>query len=151
MDALEDLQVNSGYSSEDLSKNILQGDKSHVGVIPLLTFKYKVLGRWLGFLFTALGLRKEDVAVLQERTRSHANCFAAATAADADQTWLGRLKPSAVAAFRLLEAPLRAQFPLRASQGSVSTVFPLTFSGGGSSKSVGRGRRLSSRGPTTTS
>ena len=105
MDALEDLQLNCGYTSEDLSKNILQGDKSHVGIIPLLTFKYKVLGRWVGFWFTAIGLLKEDVAVLQERTRSHASCFAAATAADADQSWLGRLKPSAVAAFRLLEVP----------------------------------------------
>jgi hypothetical protein len=103
MEALEDLQINDGYSSEDLSKNILQGDKSHVGIISLLTFKYKVLGRWVGFWFTAIGLRAEDVAVLQERTKLHSGCFAA-TAPDADQSWLGRLKPSAVAAYRLLEA-----------------------------------------------
>ena len=107
MDALEDLQINGGYSAEDLSKNILQGDKSHVGIIPLLTFKFKVLGRWVGFWFTAIGLRTEDVVVLHERTRAHASCFLAATAADADQSWLGRLRPSAVAAFRLLEAPSR--------------------------------------------
>ena len=105
MDALEDLQINSGYSSEDLSRNILQGDRSHVGIIPLLTFKYKVLSRWVGFWFTAIGLRPEDVVVLQERTRLHSSCFAAAAVPPgADYSWLGRLKPSAVAAFRLLEA-----------------------------------------------
>ena len=103
MDALEDLQTRGGYSADDLSKNILQGDKAHVGVIPLLIFKYKVLLRWVGFCFTAVGLRAEDVAILQEKSKSHSHCFAA-TAPDADQSWLGRLKPSAGAAFRLLEA-----------------------------------------------
>jgi hypothetical protein len=81
------------------------GDKAHVGVVQLLTFKYKVLSRWVGYWFLAIGLRPEDVAALQERTRMHTSCWAAAGSVDADQSWLGRLKPSAVAAFRLLEAP----------------------------------------------
>jgi hypothetical protein len=105
MDALEDMQLTGNYSSDDLSKNLLLGDKAHVGVVQLLTFKYKVLSRWVGFWFLAIGLRPEDVAALQERTRMHTICWAAAGSADADQSWLGRLKPSAVAAFRLLEAP----------------------------------------------
>jgi hypothetical protein len=144
MDALEDMQVSGGYSSDDLSKNLLQGDRSHVGVIQLLTFKYKVLARWVGYWFTAVGLRAEDVAVLQERTRLHTSCLAAAGAADADQSWLGRLKPSAVAAFRLLEAPKVAMFP-------VAGCCVLYLHGGGiySVRMFPCGRQLSSRGTTT--
>ena len=103
MDALEDLQINSSFSSDDLSRNILLGDKTHVGMVPLLTFKYKLLARLVGYWFTAIGLRVEDVAVLQDRTKSH-SFIVAATAPDSDQSWLGRLQPSSVAAFRLLEA-----------------------------------------------
>ena len=103
MDALEDLQTNSSYMSDDLSKNILQGDKTHVGIIALLLFKFKVLRRWSGFTFTAIGLRPEDVTELQERTKGHKEYFASA-GPNADQSWLGKLKPSVVAAFRLLEA-----------------------------------------------
>ena len=144
MDALEDMQVSGGYSSDDLSKNLLQGDRSHVGVIQLLTFKYKVLARWVGYWFTAVGLRAEDVAVLQERTRLHTSCLAAAGAADADQSWLGRLKPSAVAAFRLLEAPKVAMSP-------VAGCCALYLHGGGiySVRMFPCGRQLSSRGTTT--
>ena len=45
MDALEDLQLNGSYQSSDLSNNILLGDKTHVGIISLLVFKFKVLRR----------------------------------------------------------------------------------------------------------
>ena len=45
MDSLEDYQINHRYLSGDLSKHLLQGDKSHVGIIPLLIFKYKVFRR----------------------------------------------------------------------------------------------------------
>ena len=45
MDALENLQTNSSYMSDDLSKNILQGDKTHAGIIALLIFKFMVLRR----------------------------------------------------------------------------------------------------------
>jgi hypothetical protein len=103
MDALEDLQTNGHYMAGDLSKSILQGDKAHVGIIALLIFKFKVLRRWSGFTFTAIGLRPEDVTELQERTKGHKEYFASA-GPNADQSWLGKLKPSAVAAFRLLEA-----------------------------------------------
>jgi len=103
MDSLEDYQINHGYMSGDLSKSILQGDKSHVGIIPLLIFKYKVLRRWVSFSFTALGLCPQDVATLQEKTKTHSDCFAA-TKDGADQSWIGKLRPSGVAAFRLLEA-----------------------------------------------
>ena len=103
MDALEDLQTNGSYQSGDLSKNILQGDKCHVGIIALLIFKFKLLRRWTGFMFTSIGLRSEDVSEVQERTKGHKEYFAAA-GLDADQSWIGKLKPSAVAAFRLLEA-----------------------------------------------
>ena len=103
MDALEDLQTSGAYQSGDLSKNILQGDKCHVGIIALLIFKFKLLRRWTGFMFTSIGLRSEDVSEVQERTKGHKAYFAAA-GLDADQSWIGKLKPSAVAAFRLLEA-----------------------------------------------
>ena len=53
--------------------------------------------------FTALGLCQQYVAVLQEKTKSHGHRLAVAHL-DADQPWLGKLRPSAVAAFRLLEA-----------------------------------------------
>ena len=43
------------------------------------------------------------MVVLQEKTKTHSDCFAAMNV-DADQSWLGKLRPSAVAAFRLLEA-----------------------------------------------
>ena len=82
---------------------MLLGDKCHVGIIPLLVFKYKVLRRWVSYSFTAVGICPQDVAVLQEKTKTHSDCFAAMNA-DADHSWLGKLRPSAVAAFRLLEA-----------------------------------------------
>ena len=103
MDALDDLQINSGLASEDLSGNVLRGDKTHVGMISFVAFKYKLLERLVGYWFTAIGLRVEDLAVLQDRTKSH-SFIVAATAPDSDQSWLGRLQPSSVAAFRLLEA-----------------------------------------------
>ena len=53
--------------------------------------------------FTALGICPQYVAVRQEKTKSRGQCLAAARP-DADQTWLGKLCPSAVAAFRLPEA-----------------------------------------------
>ena len=103
IDALEDLHINSSFSSEDLSRNILLGDKTHVGMVPLMTFKYKLPARLVGYWFTAIGLRVEDLAVLQDGTNSRS--FIAATAPDSDHSWLGRLlKPSSVAALRLLEA-----------------------------------------------
>ena len=100
---MEDYHINQSYMSSDLSKHILQGDKSHVGIIPLLIFKYKVLRRWVSCSFNDLGLCPTYVAVLQEKTKSRGHCFVT-TQADADQSWLGKLRPSAVAAFRLLEA-----------------------------------------------
>ena len=75
MDSLEDYQINHGYMAGDLSKNLLQGDRCHVGIIPLLIFKYKVLRRWVSFSFTAVGLRPQDVVVLQEKTRTHGECL----------------------------------------------------------------------------
>ena len=104
MDALEDLQINIGLTSEDLSKNILLGDRTHVGMISLMTFKYKLLARLVGYWFTSIGLRVEDVAIMQHRTKSHRGFIVAETAPDSDHSWLGRLMPSSLAAFRLLEA-----------------------------------------------
>ena len=65
--------------------------------------KYNVLRRWLRFSFTALGICQQYVAVLKEKTKSRGHCLAAAHI-DADQSWLGNLRLSAVLAFRLLEA-----------------------------------------------
>ena len=48
MEALADLQMNGGDSAEDLWKNVMQGGVLHVGIIPLLMFKYKVIARWAG-------------------------------------------------------------------------------------------------------
>jgi len=103
MDALEDLQANGGYSSDDLSRNISQGDRTHVGIIALVIFKLKVLRRRVGYAFIAIGLRPEDVTQLQERTKSHQE-YTAATSPDADQSWLGKLQPAAVTSVRLLTA-----------------------------------------------
>jgi hypothetical protein len=53
-------------------------------------------------MFTSIGLRSEDVSEMQERTKGHQE-YVASSGPDADQSWLGKLKPSGVAAFRLLE------------------------------------------------
>ena len=80
------------------------GDKWHVGIIPVLVFiKYKVLRRWVSYSFIVVGIFPQDVVVLHEKTKTHSDCFAAMHA-DADHSWLGKLRPSAVAAFCLLEA-----------------------------------------------
>jgi hypothetical protein len=76
MDALEDYQTNGSYQSSDLSKSILQGDKSHVGIIALLVFKFKLLRRWSGFTFASIGLRPEDVSEIQEHKQIHLTHFA---------------------------------------------------------------------------
>ena len=70
MDSLEDYQINQSYMSNDLSENSLQGDKIHVGIIPLLIFKYKVLWRWVSCSSTALGMCLQYVAVLQKCTNA---------------------------------------------------------------------------------
>ena len=49
------------------------------------------------------------MVALQEKTKTHGDCFAA-TKADADQSLLGKLRPSAVAPFRLLEAGSKQMF-----------------------------------------
>ena len=87
MDALDDLQINSGLASEDLSGSVLRGDKTHVGMISLVALKYKLLERLVGYWFTAIGLRVEDLAVLQDGTNSLS--FIAATAPDSDHSWFG--------------------------------------------------------------
>ena len=103
MDSLEDYQINNSTLSCDSSENILLGDKCHVGIIPLLVFKYKVLRRWVSYSFTVVWISPQYVASLQEKTKTHSDCFAAMNV-DADHSWLGKLRPSAVVAFRLLEA-----------------------------------------------
>ena len=104
MDLLEDYQINHGYMTSDLSKDVLQGDKSRVGIIPLLIFKYKVLRRWVSvFHYCCWGLARKMWLSLQEKMKTHGACFAAVKV-DADQSWLGKLRPSSVVAFRLLEA-----------------------------------------------
>ena len=57
----------------------------------------------MSYSFTALGLCPQDVALLQDKTKSHGHCLAS-TEADVDQSWLGKLRPSSVSAFRLLQA-----------------------------------------------
>ena len=75
MDSLEDYQINNNTLSSDLSKNMLMGDKCHVGIIPLLVFKYKVLRRWVSCSFIASGLCPQDLAVLQKKTKTHEELF----------------------------------------------------------------------------
>ena len=69
MGSLEDYQINHNDTPSGLPKVLLQGDKSHVGIIPLLIFKYKVLRRWVSVSFTALGPCPQYLAVLQEKTK----------------------------------------------------------------------------------
>ncbi|MFM7980528.1 MAG: hypothetical protein ACKPKO_14545, partial [Candidatus Fonsibacter sp.] len=58
MGSLEDYETNDMYTSTDLSKHIVQGDKSHVGIIPLLVFKYKIIRRWLSCSCTVFGFAR---------------------------------------------------------------------------------------------
>ena len=59
-------------------KHILQGDKSHVGIIPLLIFKYKVARRLGEFSIRCFWNLPQDVAVLPKKTKSRGHCLAAA-------------------------------------------------------------------------
>ena len=113
---LHDLEIKGRYSSEDLSNNLWQGDKTHVGIIPSLTFQVRCVYAVSGFLVRRRRPPRGECCCLAGGTKLHkpavalvgiqvqGDCLVAATACGAYHGWFGRLKPSAVAAFRLLEA-----------------------------------------------
>ncbi|MFM7989872.1 MAG: hypothetical protein ACKPKO_62220, partial [Candidatus Fonsibacter sp.] len=70
MGSLDDYQTYDKYMSNCLSTNILPGDKSHVGIIPLLIFKYKVFRRGASNACSALGLCPQQVVCLALNTNT---------------------------------------------------------------------------------
>eukprot|EP00435_Cladocopium_sp_Y103_P027001 s4446_g6.t1 len=107
LECIEDWLLHNVMKVTDISKSLLQGDKTHCGLLQLFELKQKAscLSLVLEYMHTELfpkaGLLDGDRMLLKEATSSHAAYRA--HSGEGEVAWQARMKPSGILCFELVE------------------------------------------------